>query len=156
MGDDALMLAQDFTNVKVVMDSREKMSHVKEYCEEHGIPVVRRKLDYGDYGIEVDGVLQPFTVERKNSLDELGGNFLRRNQPRFRREFERSQGKMAVVCEGDFNGIAERRYSRCPLHPRFYLAAIKKFTKEYGVEFHFIPTDSAQFIVELLRAEVAC
>jgi hypothetical protein len=142
-------------NITIIMDTREKKMHVKEYCEAQGIPVIRRKLDYGDYAIEVDGVLQPFTVERKNSLDELGGNFSYGSRARFKREFERAAGNMAVVCEGNFVGIARHEYQRCKLPPRNYLAQIKQYTKAYNVDFHFIPRDAAAFIVELLRSKVA-
>ena len=141
-------------NIVIAMDTREKMMHVKDYCEDQGIPVVRKKLDYGDYGIIVDGELQSFTVERKNSLNELAGNFAYRSRERFKREFERSSGNMTVVCEGTFDGIAEHRYFH-PLPPRIYLAQIKQYTKAYNVDFHFIPSDSAEFIVGLLKAQVA-
>jgi len=151
---DELMLALNIINVKIVIDTREKMTHIKEYCDGKGIEVERHKLDYGDYGIKVNGVLQPFTVERKNSLDELAGNFAWKNRGRFKREFERSNGNMAVVCEGTFENIAEHRYLH-PLPPRNYLAQIKQFTKAYNVCFYFVPVNSAEFIVELLKARVS-
>jgi hypothetical protein len=118
--------------------------------------VVRKKLDYGDYGIIVDDELQSFTVERKNSLNELAGNFAYRSRERFKREFERSRssGNMAVVCEGTFENIAEHRYFH-PLPPHNYLEYIKQYTKAYNVDFHFVPLKSAEFIVGLLKAQVA-
>lgn len=142
--------------ISIVMDTREKMMLVKAYCEDMGITVERQKLDYGDYGIKVDGVLQPFTVERKKNLSELAGNFAWRNRERFKREFERSSSNMAVVCGGRFEDIAEHRYNH-PLPPRNYLAQIKQFKKNYNVDFYFVPImDSSEFIVELLKAKVAC
>lgn len=140
-------------NFKIVIDTREKQTHVKEYCEEHGIPIVSKKLDYGDYGIIVNGVLQSFTVERKNSLNELAGNLSWKQRERFKREFERSEGNMVVIVEGVFEDIAEHRYLH-PLPPRNYLAQLKQFTKAYGVEFKFIPTNTAECILELLKTQV--
>lgn len=138
----------------IVMDTREKKEYVKEYCESLGLTVERQKLDYGDYGIKVDGVLQPFTVERKNSMDELAGNFSYKSKGRFKREFERSKGNMAVVvCRGDFDDIAEHKYTH-PLPPRNYLAQLKQFKANYNVEFYFVAIDFSKFILDLLLKSV--
>lgn len=142
-------------NIKIVIDTREqKCDHIKNYCEEQGIPIIKQKLDYGDYGIMIDDALHPFTVERKNSLNELAGNFSYKQRERFKREFERSNGNMTVVCEGRFEEIVEHCYTH-PLPPRNYLAQLKQYKKAYNVDFHFVPTNSAEFIINLLKDKVA-
>lgn len=140
-------------NIKLVMDTREQQQHIREYAESIGLEVIRKKLDYGDYALMVDEVIQPFTVERKNGVQELVSNFSK-GLSRFEREFERADGSMGVVCEGIYQNIADHNY-QYGLAPRYIVARIKRFTKDYKVDFHFVPTDSAKFIIDLLLSKVA-
>ncbi|WP_139214749.1 hypothetical protein [Pelosinus propionicus] len=133
----------------IIIDTREKTTLMQEYCDTIGIPWKKKKLNYGDYGLECNGEIMKFTVEKKYGHDELATNFLPKNIERFKREFERSAGNMAVVTIGNREDIAGRNYSH-GLAPKFYLAKLKQFEKSYGTEFYFVTEHTANFIVSLL------
>lgn len=135
------------------MDTREKQQHIREYAENIGLEVIRKKLDYGDYALMIGDEIQPFTVERKNGVQELVSNFSR-GLSRFEREFERAQGSMDLVCEGIYQNIVDHNY-QYGLAPRYIVARIKRFARDYKAGFHFVPENSAKFIIDLLFSKVA-
>ena len=93
----------------ILIDSREKVNdHIISYFEQQKIPYKVMKLDTGDYsimlpqntalGIQRDLYL-PVAIERKNSIDELIGNFLKDKRTAFQNELIRSQE--VGLCSND-------------------------------------------------------
>lgn len=72
-------------NITILVDTREKKNdHILSYFDAKGIKYIKSKLDFGDYSVMLPESefwpKQPdfafnFVVERKNSLEELSGNF---------------------------------------------------------------------------------
>lgn len=108
-------IANILTDMIVLVDSREKKNaHITGYFEKENIKYEVVKLETGDYSFYLPnygglGLDEAIMVERKNSIDEICGNF-GKNRERFIREFERIEnGKMHLVVENTtwtkiFNG----------------------------------------------------
>lgn len=80
----------------IYVDTREKPQAIQKilaYFDQHGVEVVRRKLDEGDYKLDPDG---PVTVDRKQNLQEVVGN-LTWERDRFQRELRRAAYKGETV-----------------------------------------------------------
>ncbi len=136
-------------NIEIIVDTREQKKYVEDVCDERGIKHSRAKLNYGDYGIKINGILQPFTVERKKDIQEIVGN-LSKGYERFCREFERSDGNMAVVVHGNESDIAERKYLYGAA-PRYIIANLKRMRKNFpSIHWHFVDRNSPEYIVDLL------
>ena len=57
---------------KILVDTREKTSHITTAFEKHNIAYEKRKLDFGDYSIESDdGFIPNLVIEKKANLQEL-------------------------------------------------------------------------------------
>ena len=71
----------------------------------HGVEVVRRKLDFGDYMREGSNV----SVDTKRNVDEIAQNINGRSHARFRRECERARdaGFRLVVLVENRHGYRE-------------------------------------------------
>lgn len=149
----------------------------------HGVEVVRRKLDFGDYMAEGSNV----SVDTKASLDELSGN-LGRGHRRFRAECERARAagcQLVVLVEtrqastiqdvrtwtnGHCRKCRTRGVAGCdPLEraggcPKHHTAkplqgarmadTMEAMERHHGVRFEFVdPRGSAARICELLGIE---
>lgn len=70
-------LQAELKKLTVIIDGREKVNYnILGYLEEKKIPHVERKLDVGDYAVQIGAQTfeHSFAVERKANLDELCGN----------------------------------------------------------------------------------
>lgn len=71
----------------LIEDTRNKIgSHenVKRFCDKHGIEIIRKKLDYGDYMLESNPSV---SIDTKQDLQEVAANLMNRNDSaRFWRE----------------------------------------------------------------------
>lgn len=91
--------------VKVLCDTREQCNqHIIQFFHANGIATESRKLDFGDYSFEVGGKSfeRSCVVERKGSVDELFGNFIR-DQERILKELEtaaKNARHMELILEG--------------------------------------------------------
>lgn len=66
---------------------------ILSYFEQHGIRVIRQKLDEGDYKLHPDGAV---TIDRKQNLGEVCSN-LTWQRERFQRELRRASEKGETV-----------------------------------------------------------
>lgn len=133
----------------------------------HGVTVVRRKLDCGDYMTDGSNI----TIDSKKGLDELAQNINGRNHDRFKRECVRAReaGLLLVVlveCAGyerledvakwtnthcvkcgtrrsagcnprDARGKCPRHGTRKPIQGPRLYKAMQTMSERYGVEFAF-------------------
>ena len=71
-----------------------KHENVKNYCEDHGITLVRKKLSIGDYCLDTN--YKHVYVDTKQNLGELGRNlFNRMDKERFEREIQEAESQNA-------------------------------------------------------------
>jgi len=97
-------LAEELKKLTIICDTRERDQHVSEYLEKQKIPCITRKLDTGDYSVQLGDMSfeREIVVERKHNLDEICGNFTIERE-RFEREFMRAKAygtKVVLIIEG--------------------------------------------------------
>ena len=72
---------------------------------------VKKKLDFGDYGAEVNGELLPIVFDRKNPSDAY--STLTVGHDRFKREMERAYDngfKLIVIVECSYTTFVNRKF----------------------------------------------
>lgn len=133
---------------KVIVDTREHMTpKASERIGAFGVESERATLSFGDYcgnillpnGQELyapsSTISASCVVERKQSLDELAGNFTR-GRDRFRREFERAasaNAKIYLLVEGaSWEGLMGHRY-RSRYHPEAFKASLLAWMIRYNM-----------------------
>lgn len=94
----------------IVVDTREQENgHILEAFKRNNILYERRKLDTGDYAVEVNGELLPVRIERKNGVDEIVSNLIEskngKSKNRFFRELDRVEAegieKLIILIEDE-------------------------------------------------------
>lgn len=131
-------------SVVVIVDTREqKNAHITSYLIANEIPYVERKLDTGDYsfflkGYGYLGLDESVLVERKNSWNEIIGNFTS-GRERFVNEFERiGEGvTMHVVIEGATLTQLYNQTYRSKVPPQSILASLLTFNIRYDAHVWF-------------------
>lgn len=145
----------------VIVDTREqKNDHIIQYMTENGIKYKSEKLDTADYSMilpnyEYLNLDKKFLVEKKNSLDEIAGNFTK-GRERFAREFERvTDEHIHLVIENTtwkkvFNGSY-----RSQLPAKSMMASILTWSIRYKCPIWFVgKEESPAVICSLLRYEL--
>lgn len=138
----------------IIVDTREQDKYIKDTFEKNNIKYKIQKMNYGDFGIEVDGKILPVSVERKGSLNELGIN-LTKGKERFEREMQRcvdDNGCMIIMIENDsYKNICEKKYPN-NLTVKQYLALLHTIYARYNIPFVFIDKEySPVFIYNTLK-----
>lgn len=141
---------------KIIIDTREQFpyefKHSKSFTKEV------RKLDEGDYGLEVDGIIQPIIVERKSAGDLFGT--LTKGHKRFINEIKRAKDKnllMYVVVDAPYRSIYEGKF------PNSFRSKVKGFViakichsieLKYKIKFVFCQDrqESQRFIQDLFNS----
>jgi len=136
-----------------------KHKNVHDYCERHGIEIVRQALPVGDY-MFVDGKT---SIDTKEHLDEIARNVLNRSdKSRFWREVRKAREmgiKLVILCEhgGQIKSINDvskwkSKYSR--VTGRSLIDEMIRLDYSYGVRFVFCDKRStAKRIIEILSEE---
>lgn len=147
------------SDLVIVVDTREKVgknNHILEYLEKNGIKYVREKLDVGDYSYKFQNYPQysgMVAIERKQSLDEIVGNFIQ-HRDRFDREFERAKQSnvtMNLVLESTtwtkiFNGSY-----RSQVHPNNIMANIVRLADKHQCPVYFTkPSETGELVYNLI------
>lgn len=147
-------LKQLLSSIVIVYDTREqKNNHILDYLKSKKVVVINNKLDVGDYtcfipknidlGIVRDTYI-PVVIERKNSLDELSGNFAQ-NRDRFESEMLRANGiKLILMVEDSsgIDGIMGHKYNT-QYNEASYLASLFTFQHRYNLYPSFISKANA-------------
>lgn len=143
----------------ILVDSREQQnSHILKFFDEKKIPYRVEKLETADYsfllpanpelGIPRDLYFtDEIKIERKNSLEELSGNFTN-DRLRIESEFIRNKGKCTLLIENaDYSDIISHKY-KTEYNPSSFLATLHSFSDRYNIPFVFIKDNkcSAQYI----------
>lgn len=155
------MIQRIVDNMVIVVDTREKKnSHITDYFKLNKIRYISSKLDTGDYSIILPdhldlGLNYKFLVERKNSLDEIAGNFTK-NRDRFAREFKRLDNqKMHIVIEqATWKKLLKGTY-RSKITPKSFTGSLITYCIRYNCPVWFTQTEnSGEVIYNLLRYEL--
>ena len=145
----------------VIVDTREqKNGHLLKYFDDNGIKWVCKKLDTADYSFELPnykhlGLDRKILVEKKNSLDEITGNFTT-SRDRFQREFERiTDEHLHLVIENTtWKKVVNGSY-RSKMHPNSLIASLLSWSVRYGFKVWFVGKDeSPMLIYNLLKYEL--
>ena len=145
-------------DIVIYVDSRETSNFsILRYFNENNIKWKCKKLDFGDYSLEFNGISyeKRIAIERKGSLDELAGNFTR-GRERFAREFERAMKekcKMHLMIEnGSWEAIANHEY-RSLFSPGAYKASLESWSYKYFFDINFVKKNKAgEFIYNTLAS----
>ncbi len=138
----------------ILVDSREKVnSHILKRLCELNIPFKIKKLDYGDYSFEWNGIdySDRVVVERKASFSEIIGNFTK-GRERFKREFERAKGcKVILVIEQSINDLEGHKYRSC-MSPKDLKSFLSTWCNKFQLTLKFTSKDqSADTILQCFR-----
>ena len=149
----------------ILVDSREQdTAKFHQRLAKFSCPVVRTKLDFGDYSAQVilpSGVIfslaDKVTIERKMSLDE-SANCWTTSRDRFKREFERAQAKDAKVyllIEQASWEKAYHGYYRSQMKPQALVASMTTWMARYDSPILMCtPDTSGQLIYDVLYREM--
>lgn len=152
------LILEDMT---VLVDTREqKNQHILDYFKENGVKYVVKKLDTADYSFELPNYPElnldrKVLVEKKNSLDEITGNFTK-DRDRFQREFERVTDEHIhlVIENATWQKLLKGSY-RSQLPPKSLMASLLSWSIRYNFKYHFVGVkESPTLIHNILRYEL--
>lgn len=146
-------------NIVILVDSREKAnSHITDVFDREGIQYRVEKLESGDYTFELRAIpeldiphimdfRQDIMIERKNSLDELSGNFTK-GRERFNDEFGRAWAtkKYLLIEDGSYEKILSHDY-RTEYNSTSYFASLFSFDARYNLHVAFAPKELSAIII---------
>ena len=124
--------------ITVICDTREQCNqHIIQFLHANGIATESRKLDFGDYSFEVGGKSfeRSCVVERKGSVDELFGNFIR-DQERILKELE-TAAKNAQHMELILEGVTSEEELKAFEIPEKQMIAQNRKVKRIGETVYF-------------------
>jgi len=135
----------------LIADSREQANkHITDYLTQKEIPFVTQKLDFGDYSYMLPacpdlGIYRDLyfsnsiVIERKNSLDELAGNF-GDGRTQFENEFMRADKcDMTLMVEqpGGYGDILAHKYNS-QMNERAFFGSLITFECRYNIKTAFV------------------
>lgn len=146
-------------------DGREKNStHIIEYFDEKGIPHEQKALKTGDYSFMIKACPElgfpkdtyftdELIIERKNSVDELAGNLVEKDE-RIMKEFNRMMNitHCYVIIETScFDDIMEGNY-RSKYNSDSYLRTVLTLQKRSGFYLYFVQKENiGKLIYEICK-----
>lgn len=142
----------------LLQDCREKHGHhslVENYCREHNITIVRKRLNVGDYMFPNGKV----SVDTKQDLAELA-NDLYRDKLAFNKKYKKclKDGiKLIVLVEQEVKSLRELVSWKSPytkITGRELLDMIDTVRLSYGVDFLFCAKETTgENLIRLLKGE---
>ena len=138
----------------ILVDTREQVNqHILTRLDQLNISYRLKKLNYGDYSFEWNGVSYEnrIVIERKGSLDEIIGNFTV-GRERFKREFERSKGcNVILMVEATIEQLERHKY-RSRMSPKDLKSFLSTWSNKFQLELKFVDkSESCDFMLEQFR-----
>jgi hypothetical protein len=148
----------------IIQDQREKHGHhneISNYCKEHEIPLIRKRLEVGDYMLgEVKcGKVVPIgkrSIDTKQDLAELSSD-LYRDKTEFNKKYRKCYEngiELYVLVEQEItslNDILSWSSPHSKISGRMLYDMIDRVRKSYGVKFVFCRKENvAQTIINIL------
>ena len=137
-------------SIVILIDGREKSNqHITDWFDKKKIKWKSKALDQGDYSFyipanpdfNIDRDLyfdKEIMVERKNSLDEIAGNFTT-HRARFEEELAIFPGKKYLLLErSTYGDIIEGNY-KAKLNAKSFIGTLHSFNHRYNIEVVFMP-----------------
>ena len=148
----------------ILIDTRDKLDkikHITNYFNKHGIAYDRTKLYIGDYQRAENPLI---LIDRKQNLLEIASNIVN-DHNRFKRELERLDaigGKMYILIEERYNSLEDIRDWKAPCKkdgtPYLKMSGqtlykyMMSWKYKHNIEFVFChKKDTAKKILELLE-----
>jgi predicted peroxiredoxin len=149
----------------IIQDQREKRGHhnnIEEYCKQHDIPIIRKRLEVGDYmlGTIENGVVKPIG---KRSVDLKGGllgelaNDLYRDKKEFNKKYKKCLDngiQLYVLVEQEVKSLSDILSWSSPhskISGKMLYDMIDRVRKSYGVKFVFCKKeDVGRMVIDIL------
>ena len=146
-------------NIVILVDSREKANkHILDVFDREGIQYRVTALESGDYTFElkaapeldIDHTMdfrQDVMIERKNSLDEISGNFTR-GRERFNDEFGRAWAvkKYLLIEDGSYEKILNHEYMADHSATSFF-GSLLSFDARYDLHVCFATKETSAILI---------
>lgn len=146
----------------VIVDTREqKNQHILNYLDSIKVKYLMSKLDSADYSFILPhypelNLDRKFIIEKKNSLDEIAGNFTK-GRERFNNEFARiPEGTTThlVIEEATWKKLLKGSY-RSKFPAKSMMASLLTFSIRYKFNVWFVgKSESPELIYNLLHYEL--
>jgi ERCC4-type nuclease len=152
----------------MVQDAREKRNYhnnIEDYCKKINLPIIRKRLEVGDYrlaDIDENGNIEfinniSVDVKGVGGLEELA-NDLFRDSKELNKKYKKcyhNKIKLIVLTEEpikDIEELKEWKSKHSKINGRFLLNMIHTIQISYGIRFIFCnPQDTGAKILELLK-----
>ena len=149
----------------IIQDQREKKGHhnnIEEYCKQHDIPIIRKRLEVGDYmlGTIENGRVKPIgkrAVDVKSGLLAELSSDLYRDKVNFNRKYRKCYElgiELYVLVEQEIKCLSDILSWSSPhskVNGRMLYDMIDRVRKSYGVKFVFCRKENvAQTIINIL------
>ena len=145
----------------IIVDTREqKNEHIIKFFKDNGIKYEISKLDTADYSFRLPhfpelGCDRKVLVEKKNSLDEIAGNFTK-DRARFTREFERVTDEHVhlVIENATWKKVSNKSW-RSAFTSQSMMASLMTYSIRFNLKTWFVPIDeSPKLIYNIIRYEL--
>lgn len=149
----------------IIQDQREKHGHhnnIEEYCKQHDIPIIRKRLEVGDYmlGTIENGRVKPIG-KRSVDVKSLGASELAKDLYQDKKSFNKKYKKcyeqgieLYVLVEQEIkslNDILSWSSPHSKISGKMLYDMIDRVRKSYGVKFVFCRKENvAQTIINIL------
>ena len=151
----------------LIQDTREKISHhnnIENYCKKISLPIIKKKLDVGDYRLANIDENQNITFINNVSVDIKGGgllelsNDLYRDMKAFNKKYRKcyEQGiKLWVLVEEKINTLdelADWHNAHTKVNGRMLIDMMHRLKVSYGVRFKFASKhESPKILIDILN-----
>lgn len=158
----------------LLCDSRQqegKHKNIERYCRKHGIEMVRKKLEVGDYAFEDGNPYGKISVDTKQDLLELSGNIMSSDHRRYRAECERARDlgiqlvflieEVPMYGKVDFWEVpvwtSSNQYHRkgepmTLVDPQTLRKAMMTMVQKYGIRFEFCTKEQTpERVIKILK-----
>ena len=149
----------------IIQDQRERHGHhnnIENYCKEHDIPIIRKRLEVGDYmlGTIENGRVKPIG-KRSVDVKSLGASELAKDLYQDKKSFNKKYKKcyeqgieLYVLVEQEItslNDILSWSSPHSKISGKMLYDMIDRVRKSYGVKFVFCRKENvAQTIINIL------
>lgn len=152
----------------IIQDQRERHGHhnnIEEYCKQHDIPIIRKRLEVGDYmlGTIENGRVKPIgkrSVDVKSGALEETAKDLYQDKVNFNRKYRKCYEngiELYVLVEQEIKSLSDILSWSSPhskVSGKMLYDMIDRVRKSYGVKFVFCRKENvAQMIIKILQGE---
>lgn len=147
------LISEILKDMTILVDTREqKNQHILDFFDKIGAKYRVEKLETADYTIVLPNypeinIDRQILVEKKNSLDEIAGNFTK-DRDRFTREFDRvtSEKIHLVIEQATWKKLLKGSY-RSKFPPKSFMASIMTFNVRYDCPVWFVGIEESPVVI---------